>query len=81
MALASALAEIAKANAIIEAKAKADAAAKAKTEAKAKEIADAQSVIDTAEMFEEKKAKTEADRAEALKKAKKVIADSKKGGK
>ena len=75
------LAEIAKANAVIEVKAKADAIAKTKAEAKAKEIADAQLVIDKAKVFEKEKAKAEADRAEALKKAKKVIANSKKGGK
>ncbi len=69
-------------NAIIEKKAKADAEAKIKADAKAKEIADAQLVIDSAETLEKNKAKTEANKAEALKKAKKVIADyKKKGGK
>lgn len=74
------LAEIAKAKAVIEKKAKADADAKIEANVRAKEIADAQLVIDNAVALEKNKLKTESDRSEALKKAKKVIADSKKKG-
>ncbi len=74
------LKELAKANALIEKKAEAAAETKVKAEMKAKELAEAQRTIDNAKAFEEKKAKTEADRAETLKIAKKVIADSKKKG-
>lgn len=74
------LAQLAKDKAIIEKKAKADADAKTEADIRAKEIADAQLVIDNAEALEKNKMKTEFDRLKALKKAKKVIADSKKKG-
>ena len=74
------LEQAAKDKALIEKKDKAEAEAKTQAEVKAKEIADAQSVIDNAEAFEEKKARTEIFRAASLKRAKEVIADSKKGG-
>lgn len=75
------LEQIVKDNALIEKKAKAETEAKTKAEAKAKEITDAQLIINNAESFEKKKAETEAKRTKALKEAKKIIADSKKGGK
>ncbi len=74
------LKQIVKDNALIEKEAKAKAEALAKAETKAKEIVDARLVIDNAESFEKKKAETKAKRIEALKEAKKIIADSKKKG-